>query len=362
MQSWLQRFLPKPKVKDNSRFGAEDVDRIVVLTKGKNPTYAYYLEERLTRVMRPVVVRDVNDVLDDIDPDGTFIILCRYVWPRHLFWLWRNRNLLAGCSLLIDDDLVATVADTRSKFSYRAYILFVGILPLFVLNRVLTHIWVSTPALSQVLQSGSVMEPLPPENAVVGGRRLDSYTKNLRLAFHATGSHAAEHEFLLPILEKVAYLTDCVDFEITADGQISERWMASSIPKEKLHIVPTQPWENYCERTRHTRYDVVLVPLLRSWINDVRADTKRIDICRMGACGVFSHSPVYARRRREPEILLSDDQQEWTQAILRLLSDPQLRSNAMQATCGAVEEMRHGVYAFPGLEIWFPDGDRFVEH
>ena len=84
------------------------------------------------------------------------------------------------------------------------------------------------------------------------------------------------------------------------------------------------------------------MPLMPSRMNDVRADTKRVDVCRMSAAGVFSNVPVYASRKAKGEILVANHVDLWIETIGRLITDTGLRSEARSATVLAVQAMVKG--------------------
>lgn len=330
----------------------EAVRHVVVLRKGYNPTFTYYLEERLKHLSVPVTVLDARDSLQQIDPDGTFVILCRYAWPKQLIQLYSWRKRLAGCALLIDDDLAATVADIPTRWGYRMYLLLRGILPLMLLNRVLTDVWASTPTLTSVLSSTGMLEPLPPREVI--SHQADAPIDEvpyLQIAFHATGAHDDEHAFLLPILEQVARTHPSVQINIVADGMAARKWRQCAIPAKSLRVTAPAPWHNYLDRTRRVGFDIALVPLLSSRVNRVRADTKRIDICRMGAAGIFSNTPVYQRRAVDGEILVDNTTEQWISAIDLLVRDAEKSRLARAATVSVVEEMCAGPIFLPGLEL-----------
>ena len=82
-----------------------------------------------------------------------------------------------------------------------------------------------------------------------------------------------------------------------------------------------------------------IVPLLGGQANAVRADTKRIDACRLGAAPVFSAGPVYERLRQPGEMHLVNAVDAWVAAIETLVADPARRRMAAAANSKAVERM-----------------------
>src|SRR5690606_20985699 len=133
------------------------------------------------------------------DPDGAFVIFCRYANPACLQWVWRNRERLAGVGLMIDDDLAAWITARRTPVGYRLFLLQHGVLPLLRLNRWLSHLWVGTPGLAEAIGEPHAVSLLP-------APRLNDFMPTfstrpdapVRIVFFAE-YHDCEHEFLLPV-------------------------------------------------------------------------------------------------------------------------------------------------------------------
>ncbi|MGD9478984.1 hypothetical protein [Shinella sp. G-2] len=357
MLDLIYALLPKPVARNRATDNARQATRLLVLTDGHNPTFTYYLEERLARSPFDVHVRGLTERLGDVDPDGLHVIVCRYIRPRQLLWLYRNRRRLAGASLFIDDDLAATVTAPRGSRLYKAYLMAMGIAPLPVLNRVLTDIWVSTPALSAALAGGGVntnivLPPFPPEEAftpLASSRKDDG---RLVMAFHATGSHDAEHAFLIPIVREILQRCREVHFEVVAEGTAARLWVSSGLPPERFTLCPKQEWVTYLAETARRHVDILLVPLLQSRMNDVRSSTKRFDSARMGAAAVFSLCAAYDRAADADEILIDNDAQSWIKTICRLAEDGDLRRRSREATMNAVRShLANTSVLFPAMLV-----------
>ena len=347
-------MLPKPRALRAAQYRADRAERILVLSKQRNPTFTYYLEERLRQSKLPVLVRDLIDPLDDLQPDGLFVVICRYVRPGQLLWLFRHRRRLAGVALFIDDDLAATVIEPNGILSYRFYIWIMGILPLYLLNHLLSHVWASTPNLASRFPGTSVdlLGPFPPDASFRSGSGDQDKPASSRLvvAFHATGAHDAEHKFLMPILRTIADRYPDIGIEVVATGPVARLWRQSGIPGSQLHVVAPLSWADYLLETSRRSFDIVLVPLLSNRTNDARADTKRIDVCRMGAAGIFSSGHVYERNTVAGEVLIKNATECWIDAISRLIEDVGGRAVAKKASLAALEKIRlTGSPDLPGL-------------
>ena len=336
----LYKVIPKPQVHPRAANNKQAIERLLVLTKGRNPTFSYYLEERLNRSPYPTEVRDLADRLDDIEPEGLFVIVCRYIRPRQLQWLYRNRKRIAGVALFLDDDIAATFVAQRSEWDYKAYLAAVGIFPLLVLNRILTDIWVSTPALGRAIAGNGagikVVGPLPSRQTYDVCKTPDSDDDRVVMAFHTGGCHEAEHKFLVPIVREALQRCRNLRFEVIASGKTAKMWQNAGLPAGQFVIHKNKTWTDYLEHTQEANVDILLVPLARSRINDVRAGTKRIDAVRMGAAPILSHNQVYQHCASNGEIFVNHDPDAWIEEICRLTQDIALRQRARDATANVV--------------------------
>ena len=333
----LYAALPKPTVRTEQTNKQLSIRHLLVLCNGPNPTYSYYLEERLKRTPIPAEIRNLDEFLGDIDPNGLFVIICRYIRPRQLLWLYRHRKSLAGSSLLIDDDIAATVVDKEGTLGYKAYLAAIGLAPIPVLNNILSDIWVSTPCLADRLRRDDahppvVLPPFPPADTYTPSTPKDDETE-VKMAFHATGNHDREHKFLIPIVRDALALCPNLTFEVTASTRRLERlWMNARIPPERLTLKSHRSWNEYLFETKQQPIDILLVPLLQSMMNNARSGTKRFDSVRMGAAAIFSRGQVYGQAESAGEILIENSPRIWLQTILNLAGNSELRHKARNAT------------------------------
>lgn len=325
--------------------------KILVLIKGESPSFSYYMESRLLQLRNlsySVLNSDLENI-HDIEPEGTFVIICRYIRLSQLFWLSRNRHRLSGVALFVDDDIAEIVAGTDGSLLYRGYLAFFGLLPILRLNRFLTHVWASTPPLQARLAKGAggvdllcpapvLCDHLPFANSTVSAF--------VAMVFHATDVHIGEHEFLVPIVKTVMSQRPHVTFEVRARGKNSRLWRSAGLDPQRFRVTALTSWPQYRAETRSGHADIFLVPLLDTETNTVRADTKRVDCCRLGAAAVFSKCAVYGASEITGEVHVVNDAASWVSAILLLVDDHELRKKAVAATRLSVvamaEEATHG--------------------
>lgn len=358
LADWLNRLLPRPEARNRHRFDPAGVRSVVVFRAGPNPTYSYYLENRLACLSLPVQVYDAPCLPQDDDAEGAFVILCRYALPGQIWWLIRHHKRISGLSLLIDDDIAATVAEGQSTLPYRMYLLGCGVLPLIVLNRWMTHVWASTEALAERFRTSDVVPPLPSKKQLQHHGKIIEHGKRLRLIYHATGTHDGEHRFLIPIVHQLMQRFNDLHFEVIASRRAARAWERDlHAMLDRVSIHPKIGWQAYLEATAEAEGGIMLVPLLPGRVNSVRADTKRIDICRMGVAAVFSASPVYARCQEPADILIDNEPAIWIETISQLVVDAGLRDESRRAVVSSTTRMiRKAVPFLPGLE------ESFVAH
>ncbi|AXV14659.1 hypothetical protein CYG48_02405 [Neorhizobium sp. SOG26] len=312
------------------------------MIKGENPTFSYYIEQRLRHLTVPAIVRSLDDRLDDLSPEGLFVILVRYAKPTQIRWLKEVRARLAGVALLIDDDLRSVVVGPDGSLRYKANLLRLGVLPLVQLNALLSHVWTSTGALAEVLGGQraevQVLHPLPPalrpKDLIPSGR-----FPTLRIVYHATGIHRQEHAFLQPIIRRVLNADPALHFEVLADGSIANGWHNAGLPIGRYTVRKTMRWLEYATWGHNSGADIALNPLLNTKTNKVRADTKRVDVARLGAAGLYSRCDVFNRCAVPYESHLPNDPDAWVSEILRLAANEVELRRAKQASFKSLEKM-----------------------
>jgi hypothetical protein len=95
----------------------------------------------------------------------------------------------------------------------------------------------------------------------------------------------------------------------------------------RIRILHPMTWSSYLAETGVGRVDLLLTPLLESRFNAAKAAVKFIDAARCGAAGLYSDRPPYRGfiRHGIDGLLLADHQQDWLEAIERLIHDASAR-------------------------------------
>ncbi|MCY1740351.1 hypothetical protein [Ensifer sp. SL37] len=330
--------------------------RIVVFGRIPNPTFDYYLAARLDASdMPPYEVADIRGRdIPALNADGAFVILCRYASPSVLRWIESNAKHLSGVGLFLDDDIPAVVTGKDADFLYRLFLWYRALWPLRRLNRHLDIVWASTPHLASRLArvEAIVLPPAPPKalwkaDGSDGNWHCQS-NGDVLIGYHATGVHLEEHRFLQPIIAEVLRERPRARFEVFADRRAKAIWQGL----ERVRIREPMPWAEYLADANTRRIDIMLVPLAPSHVNDSRAPTKRIDVARYQAAGVFSMGVVFGDAADDGELLATYDAKLWRETILLLIDDVGERGVAAIATHRAVLQMAS--VADTGFEAFRP--------
>lgn len=352
---WIERRLPQPRLREGATGRPRrTVKKIIVFGRIPNPTFDYYLAARLDAPdMPPYEVADIRGrETPTLDADGAFVIICRYASPSVLRWIESNAERLSGVGLFLDDDIPAVVTGKDADFFYRLFLWYRALWPLRRLNRYLDIVWASTPHLASRLRQARavVLPPAPPKalwsNAHDDVVVYDRPEGEVLIAYHATGVHLEEHRFLRPIVAEVLRGRPQARFEVFADRRARAIWQGL----DRVQIREPMPWIEYLADANDRRIDIMLVPLAPSHVNDSRAPTKRIDVARYQAAGIFSTGAAYGHASSGAELRLSYDPSSWLESILQLVDDVEGRDTAAIATHKAVLQM--GLAADTGLEAF----------
>jgi hypothetical protein len=342
----IERLIPKPRVAGGT-IRPRTVERVIVFGRLPSPTYDFYLARRLEGPEGPPteLVDLSKPGLPQSNPEGAFVIFCRYADRKSLDWVESHADRLAGVGLFIDDDLAAWITSPGVPLHHRLYVLRHGIWPLVRLNRHLDRLWTSTPVLARAIgDANAIVLPLSPRPADFASGERRSKNGQIQIVYQAE-YHADEHRFLLPVMAEVLRQCPRVQFEVTYSKQFARQWAA--LPR--VTIAPFRPWPEYRAHTAANPVDIALVPLLPTRINRARASTKRIDVARMRAVALFSRASIFEADAGAGEIFLPNNREVWIDTIMRLAVDPAAQAAAAAATRNVVERLAGGAAEFPGL-------------
>jgi hypothetical protein len=338
-RSYLERLLPQPRLRaGGNNAPRQEIKRVILFGRHPNPTADYYFSARLSSVYGPNYhLADIrNTDFEKIDPNGAFVIVCRYASSHVLDWIAKHDEKLAGVGLFLDDNIPAVITGEDADIAYRFFLFYRALWPLRRLNRYLDIVWASTPRLATYLTHvvAIVLPPSPP-GSLWKTTHADNAGDDVLIAYHATSVHHSEHLFLRPIIAEVLAKRPQAKFEVFAGKSAARIWQ----DMERVVVRTPTSWSDYLNKTMQRRIDIMLVPLTPSLVNDCRSPTKRIDVARSGAAGIFSACEAYGWSSAEAEMLLPYEPNAWTNAIMALVDSPELRAKTAAATKGRVAAM-----------------------
>lgn len=338
-RSYIEGLLPQPRLRPGgNNEQRKEIKRVILFGRHPNPTADYYFLARLSAMYgADYHLADIRNAdFAELDPEGAFIIICRYASSRVLNWISKNDGVLAGVGLFLDDNIPAIITGEDADLHYRFFLFYRALLPLQRLNRYLDFVWVSTPRLARSLDhvSALVLPPSPPRNLWDTPRSINT-GQDVLIAYHATSVHYSEHMFLRPVIAKVLVERPQARFEVFASKRAAGIWQ----DMERVVVRAPTTWSEYLEETRERTIDIMLVPLTPSIVNDCRSPTKRIDVARAGAAAIFSACEAYGFSGKDGEIILPHEPDAWVQAIVELADRPELRKEVANATRMRVEAM-----------------------
>jgi hypothetical protein len=358
LRNIIYGLLPRPRLSAAPIAGAPSpAKRLLVLSRYPNPSVSYYMDERTKALADiPIIMKGLDEGLEDVDSEGLFVIICRYIKEPQLRWLEDRRHSLAGVAYFVDDDIPAVVAGDEATWPYKITLLNLAVRPLPRVNRLLTHLWTSTETLADTLanthQKIEILAPMPAAPDRRSSEISDETSASLKMVYHGTGVHRREHEFLMPIVKTAMDKHRNLHFEVFAEGNLARQWSRQDIDPARTTIGLPLPWASYLAKTTDHGADIALAPLLIGKTNDSRSDTKRIDISRLGAAAIFSRCPTFARCAVAGELHIGNTAEEWLMAIDQLVGDRDRRLIARNATMKSIEKMRQSTTtAFPGIRF-----------
>jgi hypothetical protein len=282
---------------------------VCVVERGRNPSSDYYLHARVKALGVPVVQQP--------EP-GSLVVIVRY-----LDSLWRRRieavrESLAGVAYFMDDDLLDLGALSRPPLQYAARMFWLAWRHQSWLREIGAQLWVSTPYLAQKYRDWSpqLVGPLPASEMLQPRRPV-------RVFYHGTGLHRDEIRWLEPVVRNVQQSSAATWFEFFGPAWVNRLYR--DVPR--VSVVHPMGWENYQRYTASGAYDIGLAPLLPHAFNAARSHTRFFDFARCGAAGVYSKLEPYASFVRDgiDGLLVANERKAWTEAVLRLASDRDLR-------------------------------------
>lgn len=313
---------------------AADAQHIVILEHGRNPSTDYYLTPRCAAPdALPCTRIDIERTQpgDVAIPEGSFVVIVRYlnsVWADHLH---RLQAQLAGVAYFMDDDLPAarSAAELPLRYRYKIHRLFHR--QRSALAALCSEVWVSTRELAEKYAAvhPTLLPPAP--------LRPSDTAQPLVYFYHGSASHRAELRWLRDIVAAVQEEEPRLTF--IAIGNDAVRRLYAPLPRTL--VLHPMAWETYRDGLPALNHHIGLAPLLPGRFNAGRAATRFFDFTRLGAAGIYAATAPYADfiHHGHDGLLLPDHQDAWRRAILDLADSPQLRAALASNAARRMEQL-----------------------
>ena len=145
-------------------------------------------------------IADLGAIPSGRELQGAFVVFCRYASGAWLSAIEAQAGEVAGVGLFVDDDIGALAADTSTPLAYRLRLWRLHLAHRRRLARLCDVLFVATPELA-ARYAHAQPHMLTPIAAGEDMPAAPGVTSALRLAFHSTSVHSAEHRWLRPVMQ-----------------------------------------------------------------------------------------------------------------------------------------------------------------
>lgn len=336
---------------------------VVLLHQAAGSTIDHFLKAPLERLQARLVELDSGQAPTSHDrvtlQAARVVVVVRYLPRPWLRVLARARAAGACLIYLMDDDLLDPALLAELPVAYRRRVRRRITLQRDRVPDLFDRVWVTSAYLAEKYASlGAERLAMRPHSSLLEVR------PRLQLAYLGTSVHEREFLWLRQLLVGLQERQSHTHVEVFGDLSINR--LFRDLPR--VRILHPMRWSSYLEEMGLGRVDVLLTPLLESPLNAARAPVKFIDAARCGAAGLYSDRPPYKGfiRRGVDGLLLGDGQEEWLEAIERLIRDPGERQRLAEAGRARALELTRGgpPLAAPvtALEAGTPDDGRAWEN
>lgn len=352
----MTRARPRPPSPRNGLFAPSvsyrrEIRQILILHRGTSPTAELYLGGRFADARVPVTYHDMlRPMPADAFGDGTFVIVVRYLNVPSARTLRSARERLSGVAYLMDDDIPRAGNDPSLPLDYRRRVWLFWTVFRPVLARLVSEIWVTSPALEQAYGGANVhrIDPLyvgPDEERTAADA---SPAKRVRIFYHGGRTHGADQAWLRSVIQRVQEARDDTVFEIFGDAGVAKTY--AGVPR--CRVLHRMRWPDYLSYAAGERLDIGLAPAVDGPYNAARSFNKAYDITRTGAAGVYADVPSFREfvtHAREGLLVPPDDKDAWVDAILALVDDPPWRRQLHAAALARARQITDRERAAPLL-------------
>lgn len=154
--------------------------------------------------------------------------------------------------------------------------------------------------------------------------KIECVKKEIRILWQGGNSHYEDLSFIAKPLKDILNKYDNVKFVYFGDMRLSK--LFSDVPKDKLEIQSWVKQDVYPYKLATINADIGLCPVVDNVFNRQKSAIKWMEYSVMGMASIASDYPPYSPvMENEKDGLLVKTQQDWYDAIERLILDADLR-------------------------------------
>ena len=345
---------------------AVQAKRVYIVEEGPNPSTDYFVLPLVTRAHATVLRCSWDQLPAASDLHGASVIFVRYVTAAWRALIEQTRHSLARLIYFMDDDLFDRKASRGLSWRYRFKLLKRATWQRKWLLKMQPELWVSTPWLQQkyaqykpclVLPTPLGLAnycnklPIHADSANVENKQFDKViakncnavesraetdlTNGCVVFYHGTGSHQAEIEWLLPVIELVLAANTNIAFELIGNAHTQKLYRHL----ERVTVIPQMKWPAYQHFIQTPGRHIGLAPMLEHPFNLARSYTKFFDIQRAGAAGIYAETGPWKALidSGQQGVLVPMQVSSWASAILDLAVDQARRARILSAATQSIQ-------------------------
>lgn len=285
--------------------------RFLILEEKLNPSTDYFVLPYLKSIAKEgVSIERVTwrQPLGENIREGDFVVIVRYLTTDWKAAIRKHRPAMSGLAYFMDDDIPDVSASRELPLKYRFKLFYYGARHFNWLMSQGSTLWVSTLYLKQKYARFQPLQIDPSPIHPPAGR--------IHVFYHATASHAAEIAWLYPVMKSALEADPLLDFEMIGD----QKTLAMYRGLPRTTVVHPMSWEAYQGFIARPGRHIGLAPFIPSPFNAARSHTKRFDIERAGAIGIYADTGPWASSLQEtPSLsakLLPMNPDQWVTTIL----------------------------------------------
>jgi hypothetical protein len=169
-------------------------------------------------------------------------------------------------------------------------------------------------------------------------RAATDLTEGCVVFYHGTGSHQAEIDWLLPVVELVLAANAHITFEIIGNAKTQKLYRHL----KRVTVTQQMKWPTYQTFIKRPGRQIGLAPLLEHPFNLARSYTKFFDIHRAGAAGIYAVTGPWQPfiEPGKQGVLVPMQVSSWVGAILDLAADQGQRARILEAADKKIRQLK----------------------